>query len=107
MSVMDKKQLKSTKKSNYLSGKEIRAIAKQNAKVMRELENYKHRKAPESEFTTELKTSWEIDGETVETVSDFIFGGSKITADGDCSHEIKRRLLLGKKVMYDTIVYKK
>ena len=43
--------------------------------------------------------SWEIDGETVETVSDFIFGGSKITADGDCCHEIKRRLLLGKKVM--------
>ena len=44
-------------------------------------------------------TSWEIVGETVETVSDFIFGGSKITADGDCSHEIKRRLLLGRKVM--------
>ena len=44
-------------------------------------------------------TSWEIDGETVETVSDFIFGGSKITADGDSSHEIKRRLLLGRKVM--------
>ena len=44
-------------------------------------------------------TSWEIDGVTVETVSDFIFGGSKITADGDCSHEIKRRLLLGRKVM--------
>ena len=44
-------------------------------------------------------TSWEIDGETVETVPDFIFLGSKITADGDCSHEIKRRLLLGKKVM--------
>ena len=44
-------------------------------------------------------TSWEIDGETVETVSDFIFGGSSITADGDCSHEIKRRLLLGSKVM--------
>ena len=43
--------------------------------------------------------SWEIDGETVETVSDFILGGSKITADGDCSHEIKRRLLLGRKVM--------
>ena len=43
-------------------------------------------------------TSWEIDGETVETVSDFIFLGSKITADGDCSHEIKRRLLLGKKL---------
>ena len=44
-------------------------------------------------------TSYEIDGETVETVSDFILGGSKITADGDCSHEIKRRLLLGRKVM--------
>ena len=44
-------------------------------------------------------TSWEIDGETVETVSDFIFGGSKLTADGDCSHEIKRHLLLGRKVM--------
>ena len=44
-------------------------------------------------------TSWEIDGETVETVSDFILGGSKITADGDFSHEIKRRLLLGRKVM--------
>ena len=44
-------------------------------------------------------TSWQIDGETVETVSDFIFLGSKITADGDCSHKIKRRLLLGRKVM--------
>ena len=44
-------------------------------------------------------TSWEIDGETVETVSDFIFGGSKITADGDCSHEIKRYLFFGRKVM--------
>ena len=44
-------------------------------------------------------TSWEIGGETVETVSDFIFGGSKITADGDCSHEVKRRLVLGRKVM--------
>ena len=44
-------------------------------------------------------TSWQIDGETVETVTDFILGGSKITADGDCSHEIKRRLLLGRKVM--------
>ena len=44
-------------------------------------------------------TSWQIDGETVETVSDFILGGSKITADGDCSHEMKRRLLLGRKVM--------
>ena len=44
-------------------------------------------------------TSWQIDGETVETVTDFILGGSKITADGDCSHKIKRRLLLGRKVM--------
>ena len=44
-------------------------------------------------------TSWQIDGETVETGADFIFWGSKITADGDCSHEIKRRLLLGRKVM--------
>ena len=44
-------------------------------------------------------TSWQIDGETVETVADFIFQGSKITADGDCSHEIKRHLLLGRKVM--------
>ena len=44
-------------------------------------------------------TSWEIDGEIVETVSDFILGGSKITADGDCSHEIKRRFLLGRKAM--------
>ena len=44
-------------------------------------------------------TSWDIDGETVDTVSDFIFGGSKITADGDCSHEIKRCLLLGRKVI--------
>ena len=48
-------------------------------------------------MTSGTTTSWEIDGETVETVSDFILGGSKITADGDCSHEIKRRLLLGRK----------
>ena len=51
-------------------------------------------------------TSWEIDGETVETVSDFILGGSKITADGDCSHEIKRRLLLGRKVMTNLDIFK-
>ena len=44
-------------------------------------------------------TSWQIDGETMETVPDFIFGGSKLTADGDCSHELKRHLLLGRKVM--------
>ena len=52
-------------------------------------------------------TSWEIDGQTVETVSDFIFLGSKITADGDCSHEIKRRLLLGRKVMTNLNSYSK
>ena len=49
-------------------------------------------------------TSWEIDGETVETVSDFIFGGSKITADGDCSHEMKRCLLLGRKSMTNLLL---
>ena len=52
-------------------------------------------------------TSWQIDGETVETVSDFIFGGSKITADGDCSHEIKRHLILGRKVMTNLASIKK
>ena len=50
-------------------------------------------------FFIPLTVKWQIDGETVETVSDFIWGGSKITADGDCSHKIKRRLLLGRKVM--------
>ena len=50
-------------------------------------------------MTSSPITSWQIDGETMETVADFIFGGSKITADGDCSHEIKRRLLLGRKIM--------
>ena len=50
-------------------------------------------------------TSWEIDGETVETVSDFILGGSKITADGDCSHEIKRCLLLGRKAMTNLLAH--
>ena len=50
-------------------------------------------------------TSWEIDGETVGTVADFILGGSKITADGDCSHEIKRCLLLGRKVMTNLAAY--
>ena len=50
-------------------------------------------------MASSLITSWQIDGETVETVSDFILGDSKIIADGDCSHEIKRRLLLGRKVM--------
>ena len=51
--------------------------------------------------------SWEIVGETVETVSDFFWGGSRITADGDCSHEIKRRLLLGRKVMTNLVAYSK
>ena len=50
-------------------------------------------------MASSLITSWQIDGETVETVADFVLGGSKITEDGDCSHEIKRRLLLGRKVM--------
>ena len=50
-------------------------------------------------------TSWQIDGETVETVADFILLGSKVTADGDCSHEIKRRLLLGRKVMTNLLAY--
>ena len=49
-------------------------------------------------------TSWQIDGETIETVADFVLGGSKITADGDCSHEIKRRLLLGRKVMTNLLL---
>ena len=52
-------------------------------------------------------TSWQIDGETIETVTDFILGGSKITADGDCSHEIKRCLLLGRKVMTNLDSYSK
>ena len=57
-------------------------------------------------MASSLITSWEIDGKTVKTVADFVFLGSKITADGDCSHEIKRRLLLGRKVMtnIDSIV---
>ena len=59
--------------------------------------NYLH--STDIVFTTIYITSWQIDGEIVETVSDFIFWGSKITADGDCSHEIKRLLLLGRKVM--------
>ena len=53
-------------------------------------------------------TSWQVEGETRETVTDFVFGGSKITADGDCSHEIKRRLLLGSKVMTNLdIIFKR
>ena len=60
---------------------------------------FKSKNIPTQNIWRELPQFWEIDGETVETVSDFILGGSKITADGDCSHEIKRRLLLGRKVM--------
>ena len=56
-------------------------------------------------MASDPNTSWDIDGETVETVSDFIFLGSKITAGGYCSHEIKRRLLLGRKVMTNLVVY--
>ena len=55
-------------------------------------------------MTSSPINSWQIDGETVETVSDFIFLGSKITADGDCSHEVKRRLLLGRKVMTNLLL---
>ena len=54
-----------------------------------------------------LNTSWQLDEETLETVTDFILGGSKITADGDCSHEIKRRLLLGRKAMAKKIEHAK
>ena len=54
-------------------------------------------------MTSDLITSWQIDGETVETVADFMFWGSKITADGDYSHEIKRHLLLGRKVMINLV----
>ena len=56
-------------------------------------------------MTSSLITSWQIDGETVETVPDFIFLGSKFTADGDCSHEVKRRLLLGRKAMTNLDAY--
>ena len=55
-------------------------------------------------MASSLITSWQIDGETMETVQDFILGGSKITADGDCSHEMKRRLFLGRKVMTNLMV---
>ena len=69
-------------------------VKEESEKVGLKLNIQKTRKMASSPIT-----SWEIDGETVETVSDFILGGSKITADGDCSHEIKRRLFLGRKVM--------
>ena len=68
-------------------------------KVESEKVGLKHNIQKTKIMASSLITSWEIDGETVEAVSDFIFLGSKITADGDCSHEIKRRLLLGRKVM--------
>ena len=69
-------------------------VKEESEKVGLKLNIYKTKIMASSPFTL-----WEIDGETVETVTDFIFLGSKITADGDCSHEIKRRLLLGRKVM--------
>ena len=68
-------------------------------KVESELVGLKTQHSEMKIMTSGPITSWEIDGETVETVSDFIFWGSKISADGDCSHEIKRCLLLGRKVM--------
>ena len=71
-------------------------VKEESEKVGLKLSNRKTRIMASSSIT-----SWQIDGETVETVSDFIFLGSKITADGDCSHEIKRCLLLGRKVMTD------
>ena len=68
-------------------------------KEEREKVGLKHNIQKTKIMTSGPITPWQIDGETVETVSDFIFGGSKISADGDCSHEIKRHLLLGRKVM--------
>ena len=72
----------------------LRKVKEESEKVGLKLNNIQKTKI----MASSPITSWEIDGETVETVSDFIFGGSKITADGDCSHEIKRRLLLGRKL---------
>ena len=69
-------------------------VKEESEKVSLKLNNQKRKNMASGPIT-----SWEIDGEAVETVSDFILGGSKITADDDCSHEIKRRLLLGRKVM--------
>ena len=69
-------------------------VKEESEKVDSKFNNYKTKI-----MASDPITSWQIDGETVKTVSDFIWGGSKSTADGDCSHEIKRRLLLGRKVM--------
>jgi len=74
--------------------KSLSKVKEESEKVGLKLNNHKNKIMASGPFT-----SWEIDGETVETMSDFIWGGSKITADGDCSHEIKRSLLLGRKVM--------
>ena len=76
------------------SEEELKSLKEENEKVGLKLNIQKTKVLASGPIT-----SWEIDGETVETVADFIFQGSKITADGDCSHEIKRRLLLGRKVM--------
>ena len=77
-----------------IAGKILMKVKEESEKVGLKLNIQKNKIMASS-----LITSWELDGETVETVSDFILGGSKITADGDCSHEIKRHLFLGRKVM--------
>ena len=85
-----------------LLGSKITADGDCSHKIKKELEDVKKtrwKNKQTKKMASGLITSWEIDGETVETVSDFIFRGSKITADGDCNHEIKRCLLLGRKVM--------
>ena len=80
------------------SGEELKSLL-MKVKEKSEKVNFKFNSHKTKIMAYSLITSWQIDGETVETVSDFIFLGSKVTADGDCSHEIKRHLLLGRKVM--------
>ena len=80
------------------SGEELKSLL-MKVKEKSEKVNFKFNSHKTKIMAYSLITSWQIDGETVETVSDFIFLGSKVTADGDCSHEIKRHLLLGSKVM--------
>ena len=80
----------------WQKAKELKSLL---IKVKRESENISLKLQKAKIMASDLITSWQIDGETVETVRDFIFGGSKITADGDCGHEIKKCLFLGKKVM--------
>ena len=80
----------------WQKAKELKSLL---IKVKRESENISLKLQKAKIMASDLITSWQIDGETVETVRDFIFGGSKITADGDCGHEIKKCLFLGRKVM--------